>query len=258
LLGSLVATIGLLGSLVAISLLRGDVGSGGRSLVGGLGAVDTEGSLGGIDIKAGLGAIGLSLSLGGVEVDGWALVGLLDLGTVVVSLGGGSLGLTSGEADLWALVGELWADLVDSGSLEGVAELGAVYTEAARLGLVVKGGAVDTKGSLGAIDTEGSLGSSNVVVNGGLLVGERSVRAVGFLGSFITAIATRLATISAKFLVDAGSVSINLGTIATVAALLGEATIARLATDGETLLAISTAGSALLGEDTIARLATQG
>ena len=174
-------TVGALGSGVPVRLLLTvgslglDVRLGGVSLVRGSGCFDTKVSLGSPHIKGGLGAISLSLSLGGSETDIGALVGLLDLGCVVVVDGGLGPGLTTREGDLRALVAELGTDLVDGGSLERVVDLGAVGTEGSLLGCVAKLGLVDIEVSLGAIDTKVSLGAIDTVFNSGLVVLEGSV-----------------------------------------------------------------------------------
>ena len=126
-------------------------------------------SLGASKSEVGAGASGFSLSAWAMKVNVGSLVDLLDLGSGVSGLRALSCSLASGEADLWASVGELRADLVNVGSLEGVVDSWASDTEVSTGGSVVESWAANAEGSLRSSNSELRAWSSNTELNSGSL-----------------------------------------------------------------------------------------
>ena len=116
-------------SLFAVGCLGHNVGSWRRSLVGGRRSVDSKVSLRLVDVQIWLGSSCLGLALRRPQIDLWSLPHLLDLRSVVMSLGGLGPRLASREANLRALVGKLRFELRDVGSSELVGECWAIDTE---------------------------------------------------------------------------------------------------------------------------------
>jgi len=134
-------------------------------VVGGLGSLDLGVEVGVTNLKVGLGSVKGGSSAGLVEVGPGGIPLLLNDRSLVVVLGGLSLGATTVEGNLGLLVGELRAELPNLGLNKSVSDNGASGSELTTVGCVAEGRLVNSESGGGAIKGLVSLGGLDVVVD---------------------------------------------------------------------------------------------